>query len=230
MRMSNRRTTSEQVKKWCVAASVNDWMTGNRAGAGPEECAISARNFIPILQINSLVFSMFVTRCSLAAIPVLLTCRDSITSSQVEYNFRRPCCTVFCFLSLFFSLAPTRLLAQSLSPDVQPAPLVRLTGVLDAAAYPHTATFPVLKVWVGNNPLLFRVARIEAVISAYPAEERLRQVSPLGLRFLADEQTLAALQSLEMQDRLIVIEGWLRLQPGVLRIRSVKIKDAPSRP
>ena len=107
---------------------------------------------------------------------------------------------------------------------------MRLTGVLDAAASPHTATFPVLKVWLGNKPLLFRVARIEAVISAYPAEERLRHVSSLGLRLLADEQTLTALQSPEMQDRPIIIEGWLRLQPGVLRIRSVKTEDSPGKP
>jgi hypothetical protein len=85
-------------------------------------------------------------------------------------------------------------------------------------------------VWIGNKPLLFRVARIDAVISAYPAEEQLRHVSSLGLRFLADEQTLAALQSPEMQDRLIVIEGWLRLQPGVLRVRSVRREDSSDKP
>jgi len=183
-----------------------------------------------MLQISSLVLSMVVTRRSIVIVPAFLSCQDSITSSLVEYNFRRIRRGVFYLLSFFFFLVPSRLLAQSISPDVQPAPLVRLTGVLDAAANPHTATFPVLKVWIGNKPLLFRVARIEAVISAYPAEERLRQVSSLGLRLLADEQILAVLQSPEMQDRSIVIEGWLRPRPGVLRVRSVRTEDSPSKP
>jgi hypothetical protein len=173
---------------------------------------------------------MLVTRHSIVIVPAFLSCKDSITSSPVEYNFRRIRRGVFYPLSFFFFLVPSRLLAQSISPDVQPAPLIRLTGVLDAAANPQTATFPVLKVWIGNKPLLFRVARVEAVISAYPAEERLRHVSSLGLRFLADEQTLAALQSPDMQDRSIVIEGWLRPRPGVLRVRSVRTEDSPSKP
>jgi hypothetical protein len=160
----------------------------------------------------------------------LLAYLDSITSSQVEYNFRTLYRAVLYLLSFLFFLLPLPLFAQSPSPDVQPAPLVRLTGVLDAAANPHTATFPVLRVWIGNKPLLFRVARIDAVISAYPAEEQLRHVSSLGLRFLADERTLAALQSPEMQDRLIVIEGWLRLQPGVLQVRSVRREDSSDKP
>jgi hypothetical protein len=33
-----------------------------------------------------------------------------------------------------------------------------------------------------------------------------------------------------MQDRLIVIEGWLRLQPGVLQVRSVRREDSSDKP
>jgi len=131
---------------------------------------------------------------------------------------------VFCLIFLAFSSWSR---AQSLSPDVQPAPLIRLIGVLEAVAKPQGSAFPILRVWVEGKPLLFRVARVESVIPAYPAEERLREVSSLGLRLLAEGETLAALQSTEMHDRPIVIEGWLRTKPGVLRVRSIRLAEEP---
>jgi hypothetical protein len=126
---------------------------------------------------------------------------------------------------------PSWLWAQDVSPDVSPAPLVRLTGVLEQVEKPRASTFPVLKVWLGDQPRVFRVAQVEPVIPAYPAEDRLREVSSLGLRFVGDDEVLAALQSPEMHDRSIVIEGWLRPSRGVLQVRSVKVAEqSPGQP
>ena len=131
---------------------------------------------------------------------------------------------VICLVLLACPLQPH---AQDISPDVHPAPLIRLTGVLEVITKPRASAFPVLSVWVGGKLLLLRVARVESVISAYPAEERLREVSSLGLRLLAEGETHTALQSAEMHDRPIVIEGWLRVKPGVLRVRSVRVAQEP---
>ena len=127
------------------------------------------------------------------------------------------------FLLLFAT--PSWLRAQDINPDVYPAPLIRLTGVLEEVKKPQVSTFPVLNVWLGDKPRVFRVARVESVIPAYPAEDHLRAVSSLGLRFLAEDDVLAVLQSPEMHDRPIVIEGWLRPSAGVLRVQSVKVAE-----
>jgi len=138
----------------------------------------------------------------------------------------------FALLSFLLLLAtPPRLGAQDVNPDVYPAPLIRLTGVLEEVKKPQVSTFPVLNVWLGDKPQVFRVARVESVIPAYPAEDHLREVSSLGLRLLAEDDELAALQSPEMHDRPIVIEGWLRPSAGVLRVQSVKVaEESPGQP
>jgi hypothetical protein len=132
------------------------------------------------------------------------------------------------FLALL--VLPSWLWAQDVNPDVSPAPLVRLTGVLEKVEKPRASTFPVLNVWLGDQPRVFRVAQVEPVIPAYPAEDRLREVSSLGLRFVGDDGVLAALQSPEMHDRSIVIEGWLRPSRGVLQVRSVKLAEESQDP
>jgi hypothetical protein len=98
---------------------------------------------------------------------------------------------------------------------------------LEVVEQPRVSAFPVLSVWIGDKPRVFRVARAESVIPAYRAEDRVREVSSLGLRFLAEEDVLTALQSVEMHDRPIVIEGWLRTRVGVLRVRSVRVAEEP---
>jgi len=130
------------------------------------------------------------------------------------------------FLALL--AVPSWLGAQDAVLDVQPAPLVRLTGVLEEVEKPRFSSFPVLSVWLGNKPRVFRVAQVEPVIPAYPAEDRIREVSSLGLRFVGEDEVLAALQSPEMHDRSIVIEGWLRPGRGVLQVRSVKVAEEAS--
>jgi hypothetical protein len=60
-------------------------------------------------------------------------------------------------------------------------------------------------------------------MAAYRAQEEIRKVSALGLRFVAGEALLAALQSAEMHHQPVVIEGWLRVKSGVLQVRSVRI-------
>ena len=108
---------------------------------------------------------------------------------------------------------------------VQPAPEIRLTGVLEAVKTPQTSTFPLLSVLIDGQPWLLRVSQVEPVIPAYPAEEELRQVSGLGLRLLADDKVLSALQTPEMHNRAIVLEGWLRVREGVLRVYSVRAAE-----
>ena len=59
-----------------------------------------------------------------------------------------------------------------------------------------------------------------AGINFQQAEKELQKVSGLGLRLLADPKVLSALQSPELHNRPIVLEGWLRVREGVLRVRS----------
>jgi hypothetical protein len=113
------------------------------------------------------------------------------------------------------------------SVPVQPAPQVRLTGVLEAVEAPQSSTFPVLGVWFNDKPWRFRVNRVEPVIPAYRAEEELRKVSRLGLRFLAEEQVATTLLAAARHNQSIVVEGWLRVREGVLRVQSVRVIETP---
>jgi hypothetical protein len=126
------------------------------------------------------------------------------------------------FLGLFLILiAASPTFAQAISPDVRPTPLVRLTGTLEIDKDAPPSALPVLRVWIDDHPHIFRVSHVEAVFPAYRAEEQLRYVSGLGLRFLAEKKVLTLLQSPDMHDRPIVIEGWLQPKRGILRVRSV---------
>ena len=126
------------------------------------------------------------------------------------------------FLGLFLILiAASPTFAQAISPDVRPTPLVRLTGTLEIGKDVPPSAFPVLRVWIDDHPYIFRVSHVEAVFPAYRAEEQLRSVSGLGLRFLTEKKVLTLLQSPDMHNRPIVIEGWLQPKRGILRVRSV---------
>jgi hypothetical protein len=125
------------------------------------------------------------------------------------------------FLCLLF-IAETHAQDADVGFPVQPAPEVRLTGTLEAPKTPQASVYPELSVWIDGNPLVFRVSRVEPVIPAYPAEQELQKVSGLGLRLLASSAILTTLQSPEMRGRPIVIEGWLRVSEGVLRVQSVE--------
>lgn len=133
---------------------------------------------------------------------------------------------VFFFVLLVVPTFPALTTAQggaAAVPSISPSPLVRLTGVLEASTKPHSSILPVLRVWIDGKPWLFRVAQVEPVIPSYRAEEKLRKVSLLGLRFLAEKDVLATLQRADMRDRPIVIEGWLRPKAGVLHVRSAGV-------
>jgi hypothetical protein len=108
---------------------------------------------------------------------------------------------------------------------VQPAPEVRLTGVLEAVKTPQVSAFPMLSVLINGQPWLLHVSQVEPVIPAYPAEEELRNVSGLGLRLLADDKVLSALQTPELHNRPIVLEGWLRVTEGVFRVYTVRAAE-----
>ena len=109
---------------------------------------------------------------------------------------------------------------------VQPASEVRFSGTLVAAKEPRASAFPELTVWFSDKTWVFRISQVESVIPAYPAEQELQKVSGLGLRLLADNDVLAALQTAATQSQPIVIEGWLRVSEGVLQVKSVR--TAPS--
>jgi hypothetical protein len=47
-------------------------------------------------------------------------------------------------------------------------------------------------------------------------------VSSLGLRLVAEGDALAQLETAAMNNRPITIEGWLRPQAGLLRVKSVQ--------
>lgn len=133
-------------------------------------------------------------------------------------------------VALGLCLLATPGLAQvgsALFPGISPAPLVRLTGVLEAGDQAGGTGFPVLRVRIADKRWRFRVSRVEPVIPAYRAEEKLRRVSPLGLRFVAEERLLSVLQRPDMRERAIVLEGWLRPGAGVLRLVSVAVAAEP---
>lgn len=137
-----------------------------------------------------------------------------------------PCRTSLGFVLLGVCLFASPSVAQvgsGLFPGISPAPLVRLTGVLEASDKPRPALFPILRVRIDGKRWRFRVSRVEPVIPAYRAEEKLRRVSPLGLRFVAEERLLTVLQRPDMRDRSIVVEGWLQPRAGVLRVLSVHL-------
>ena len=130
------------------------------------------------------------------------------------------------FLGLFLILiAASPTFAQAISPDVRPTPLVRLTGTLEIDKDAPPSTLPVLRVWIDDHPHSFRVSHVEAIFPAYRAEEQLRYVSGLGLRFLAEKKVLMLLQAPGMHNRPIVIEGWLQPKRGILRVRSVRVVE-----
>jgi len=119
---------------------------------------------------------------------------------------------------------PSRAEAQDaeVGESVQPAPEIRLTGVLEVTKDPDPSAFPSLSVWIGDTRGRFQVSKVEPIIPAYPAEKELQKVSGLGLRVLADPKVLSVLQSPELHDRPIVLEGRLGVGAGVLRVHSAR--------
>jgi hypothetical protein len=133
-----------------------------------------------------------------------------------------------CGAALAVSLCCLTLLSRAEAQDaevgesVQPAPEIRLTGVLEAVTEPDPAAFPSLSVWIGDTRWRLQVSKVESVIPAYPAEKELQKVSGLGLRMLADPKVLSALRSPELHNRPIVLEGRLGVREGVLRVHSAR--------
>jgi hypothetical protein len=105
---------------------------------------------------------------------------------------------------------------------VQPAPVIRLTGVLAAVREQAPARFPVLSLWIDGTRWRLQVSKVESLIPAYPAAQELQKVSGLGLRVLADPKVLSVLQRPELHDCPIVLEGWLGVRAGVLRLHAAR--------
>jgi len=126
---------------------------------------------------------------------------------------------IICCLTL-----PSRGLTQDaeVGEPVQPAPEVRLTGVLATEKAQTPSAFPALNLWIDGTRQRLQVRNVEALIPAYPAEQELQQVSGLGLRVLADPKVISMLQSPELHDRPIVLEGWLGVRAGMLKVYSVR--------
>jgi len=127
-------------------------------------------------------------------------------------------------VSLCCLTLPSRGEAQDaeVGEPVQPAPEIRLTGVLAVEKTPTPSAFPALSLWIDGTRRRLRVSKVEALIPAYPAEQELQKVSGLGLRVLADPEVLSVLQSPALGDRPIVLEGRLSVRAGVLRVHSVR--------
>src|SRR5687768_5374471 len=84
----------------------------------------------------------------------------------------------------FFLMPPSVARAQDASSglSVQPAPLVRLTGVLETTTDTSVLVFPRFRVLIGDTFWLLHVCQVEPLIPAYLAEKELQKVSGLGLR------------------------------------------------
>jgi len=125
-------------------------------------------------------------------------------------------------VSLFITWNPV----QAISPDVQPAPLVRLTGVLETVENPPPSAFPDLRVWFGDKSRMFHVGKVKPVIPAYRVREQLRKAPSLGLRLAAEGDALAQLESADANHLPITIEGWLRPHAGLLRVKAIEAAPA----
>jgi hypothetical protein len=127
-------------------------------------------------------------------------------------------------MCLYFLMPPSAARAQDAnsSLSIQPAPLVRLTGVLAATTDTSVLVFPRFRVLIGDTFWLLHVCQVEPLIPAYLAEKELQKVSGLGLRLLAGNKVLSMLQGSEMRNHPIVLEGWLRVRAGVFRVYSVQ--------
>jgi hypothetical protein len=127
-------------------------------------------------------------------------------------------------VSLCCLTLPSRGEAQDaeVGEPVQPAPEIRLTGVLAAVQEPAPSAFPVLSLWIDGTCWRLQVRKVESIIPAYPAEQELQKVSGLGLRVLAAPKVLSVLQSPELSNRPIVLEGRLGVRAGVLRVHSAR--------
>src|SRR5262245_16454820 len=132
-----------------------------------------------MLRISWLSFSIPMTphHCNLCLAMVVWSRRNDENPLVLVLrgNMMRRSIVLRTFLALL--AVPSWLGAQDAVLDVQPAPLVRLTGVLEEVEKPRVSSFPVLSVWLGDKPRVFRVAQVEPVIPAYPAEDRIREVS-----------------------------------------------------
>ncbi len=113
--------------------------------------------------------------------------------------------------------------AQAITPDTQPAPLVKLTGVLQADENSPSSSLLKIRVWFGDESRMFHISNIEPVIPAYPIREQLRKISPQGLRLVAEHDELAQLESADTNNRPITIEGWLRPHARLLRVKSIEV-------
>lgn len=124
--------------------------------------------------------------------------------------------------SLALAVFPSHVGGQhpDVGTSVQPSSRVRLTGVVEGLPS-HAVALPWITVWIGGTPWLFHVCRIEPLIPAYLAEEELRKVSGLGLRLLADQEELMALQSAAIHKRPVIITGKLGVRAGLLQVDSV---------
>ena len=133
-------------------------------------------------------------------------------------------CGAALVVSLCCTTLPSRTEAQDadVGTSVQPAPEIRLTGVLEAVKDPDPSAFPSLSVWIGGTRWRLQVSKVESMIPAYPAEKELQKVSGLGLRVLAESAVLSALQSPELHNLPIVLEGRLGVREGVLRVHSAR--------
>ncbi|MBI3757144.1 MAG: hypothetical protein HY267_04125 [Deltaproteobacteria bacterium] len=130
---------------------------------------------------------------------------------------------VFLLCTWSLLVFPKWLQAQVTNPDVQPAPLVRLTGVLETVENPPPSSFPKLRVWFGDKSRMFHVSKVEPVMPAYLVKEQLRKAPSLGLRLVAEGEALAQLENADANNRPITIEGWLRPHAGLLRVKSVQV-------
>src|SRR4051812_1163606 len=146
---------------------------------------------------------------------------------KLRGNLAVPYTRLMLIVSFFCLAVPWETRAQDADVGfpVQPAPEIRLTGVLEAIKTPQDSTFPVLSVLIDGQPWLLHVSQVEPVIPAYPAQEEMQKFSGLGLRLLAERKVFSALQAPEMHNRSVALQGCLRVNEEISRVSSVRAAE-----
>ena len=116
---------------------------------------------------------------------------------------------------MFATWAATETLtvAQGL-PQVEPPPLVRLTGVLvPIAMFPPASRLSTLTVKIGENKYILKIKKFEKLTGQGATElHLLESIFPPFLRFTGPESLLFSLQDASAAGKMFAIEG--RLYPG----------------
>lgn len=108
-------------------------------------------------------------------------------------------------------------------PQVEPPPLVRLTGALQPLAEKSHSSLHTLTVSIQGQERLFRITKVEKLTGRSPDGWRLLQsLFPPQVRLVSAEGLLRMLQAPELEGIPLIIEGQLYVRDRMLLVTVVE--------